>query len=123
MTLIPKKQPIGYTGFSTYIYKDKFICLYVDLPKFIDKEYEDKEIGLVRGIGDMLPVANIYDAEGKLVAKKKVLESRKVIKGSVEITDGSRIGDNKFMFLVTSLKANMVKYYTSVNQVCYLEIL
>jgi hypothetical protein len=122
MTLIPKKQPAGYTGFSNYIFKDKFICMYVDLPKFQEKEFEDKKIGLVRGIGDLVPVANIYDAEGKLISRKMVLDSRKGIKGSIEIEDGSKIGDNKFVFLVTSLKANMVKYYTSVNQICYLEI-
>jgi hypothetical protein len=122
MTLIPKKQPAGYTGFSNYIYKDKFICIYADLPKFQEKEFEDKKIGLVRGVGDLVPVANVYDAEGKLVSRKMIVDSRKGIKGNIEIEYGSKTGDNKFLFLVTSLKANMMKYYTSVNQICYLEI-
>jgi hypothetical protein len=122
MTLIPKKQGASYTGFSNYIFKDKLICLYVDIPKFQEKELEDKQIGLVRNLGGLVPVANVYDAEGKLISRKMVLESRKGIKGSIETEFGSKIGDNKFVFLVTSLKANMVKAYTSVNQLCFLQI-
>lgn len=122
MALIAKKQGAGYTGFSNYVYKDKLICLYVNIPKFVEKELDDKQIGLVRFLGDLVPVANIYDADGQLISKKMVIESRKGIKGSIETEYGTKIGENKFAFLVTSLKANMVKAYTGVNQVCYLEI-
>lgn len=122
MTLIPKKQlRYSYTGFTNYIYKDKLICLYVDVPKF-QKQSEDKKIGVASRLGELIPVANVYDADGKLLSRKMLMENRKGIKGNIEIKYGSKVSDNKFVFLVTESKANMVKYYTAVNQVCYLEI-
>lgn len=41
--------------------------MYADLPKFQEKEFNDKEINLVRTVDGMIPVANIYDSDGKLL--------------------------------------------------------
>lgn len=124
MTLIPKKQAAGsVTSFFNYVFQDKLICVYADLAKFQEKEFEDKQIGLVRTVGGMIPVANIYDSEGKLLSRKMLVENEKQMKGNVMIGNRSKIGDNKFLFPVGESKVNMVKYYTSVNQVCYLEVL
>lgn len=124
MNLIPKKQASGsYTSFFNYIFNDKLICMYGDLPKFQEKQLEDKQIGLVRTTGDIVPVANVYDAEGKLLSRKMLLDNAKGMKGNVMISNRSKIGDNKFLFPVGESKVNMVRYYTRVNQICYLEIL
>lgn len=124
MNLIPKKQASStYTSFFNYIFNDKLICIYGDLPKFQEKEFEDKQIGLVRTTGDIVPVANVYDAEGKMISKKMLLDNAKGMKGNVMISNRSKIGDNKFLFPVGESKVNMVRYYTKVNQMCYLDIL
>ena len=123
MTLIPKKQiASSFTGFSTYVFKDKLICLYVDVTKFLQKEFEDKKLGVAGRLGELIPVANIYDADGKLAERKILMENRKGIKGNLEIKYGSKINDNKYLFLVTEDKFTMSKRYTAVNQVCYLDI-
>ncbi|GEM_PF-2548351 len=124
MTLIPKNQPSQtVTRYFNYVYQDKLICIYADIPKFLDKELSDKKIGGVRSVGDMVPVANVYDSDGKLLSRKKLLDNAKDMKGNVMIGNRSKIGDNKFLFPVGESKVNMAKYYTRVNQVFYLDIL
>jgi hypothetical protein len=124
MTLIPKKQAAGsYTSFFNYLYKDKLICIYADVPKYQEKEINDKSIGLVRTVDDMIPVANIYDSEGKLLQRKMLIDSKKKMKGNVMLGNRSKIVENKFLLPVGESKVSMVKYYTIVNQICYLEIL
>lgn len=124
MTLIPKKQASGSaTGFFNYVYKDKLVCIYADLPRFQEKELGDKQIGLVRTLGGMVPVANVYDSDGKLLSRQMLVDNKKSMDGNVMINHRSTITGNKFMFPVGESKTSMVKYYTKVNQMCYLEIL
>ena len=124
MTLIPKKQSAdSYTSFFNYIYKDKLVCIYSDIAKYQQKEFKDKDIGLVYTSSNMIPVANIYDSDGKLLQRKMLMEDKNKMKGNVMIGNRSKIGENKFLFPIGELKVNMVKYYKRVNQLCYLEIL
>lgn len=123
MNLIPKKQGAGsYTSFFDYVFKDKLICIYGDLAKYQQKEYKDKDIGLVRTSNDIIPVANIYDSDGKLLQRKMLIGDVKKMKGNVMISDHSKIGENKFLFPIGESKTGMVRYYERVNQLCYLEI-
>lgn len=124
MTLIPKKQandPV--TEFFNYVYKDKLICVYADIPKFQQKELKDKQIGLVRRVVEMVPVANVYDSDGKLLERKMLIDSPKKIKGNVMLGGRSKLADNLFIFPVGKSKVNLMGYYTDVNEFCYLEIL
>lgn len=124
MTLVPKKQAAGsYTSFFNYVYKNKLVCISGDLASYQRREFKDKQIGLVRTTGDIIPVANIYDSDGKLLERKMLIEDANTMKGNVMISNCSKIGEGKFLFPIGKFKANMVKYYTQVNQLCYLEIL
>jgi len=124
MTLIPKKQAAdSYTSFFNYVYKDKFICIYGDLAIFQQKDIRDKDIELVRTTGDIIPVANIYDSDGKLLEKKMLIEDEKKMKGNVMIRQLSKVGENKFLLPIGQTKVGMTRYYSRVNQLCYLEIL
>jgi len=124
MTLIPKKQDGGsYTSFFNYMFKDKLICIYADLPKYQEKEFSDKQISQVRTIDDLVPVANVYDSDGKLLFRKMLIDSKKKMKGNVMIGNVSINGEDKFLLPVGESKVNMVKYFTRVHQLCYLEIL
>ena len=123
MTLVAKKLlASSFTSFSAFVYKDKLICLYVDAPKFLEKEFEDKKLGVSSRMGELIPVASIYDADGKLIERKILMENRKGIKGNLEISHPSKINDNKYVFLVTSEKFTMTKLYSAVNQLGYLDI-
>ena len=104
-----------------YVYKDKLVCIYADLPKFQEREFNDKEIGQVRTVGGLVPVANIYDSDGKLLSRKVLINSK--LKGNLMIGTRSKIGKNKFLFPVSETKVNLVKYYSRVSQLCYFEIL
>jgi hypothetical protein len=124
MNLIPKKQVAGSaTGFYNHIFKDKLICIYGDHPKFQEKEFPDDKIGLVRMPGAIVPVANIYDSNGKFISRKMLINDTKGLQGNVMIDNLSKIDDNRFLMPVGKVKVNMVKYYTSVSQVSYVEVL
>ena len=124
MTLIPKKQASSpYTSFFNYTFKDKLICVYADLLKFQKKDFADKDIDLIREADFMVPVANVYDSEGNLLERKVLVDDTKKLKGNVMISNRAKIGDNKFLFPIGEQKVSMVKYYTRVNHLCYLEIL
>ncbi len=124
MTLIPKKQAEeSVTEFFNYVYQDKFICVYADIPKFQEKELTDKQIGLVRRVVEMVPVVNVYDSDGKLLERKMLIDSPKKMKGNVMLGSRSKIADNKFLFPVGKSKENMAGHYIDVNEFCYLEIL
>jgi hypothetical protein len=125
MALIAKRQAIGTcTKFINYTYKDRLICLYGNEPKFQENEYKDSKVGLARTLGDIVPVANVYDATGKLLSRQMLIKNTKELKGNVLLEVGSLIDKNIFLFPVGESKVKMeVNYYTNVNQICYLEIL
>jgi hypothetical protein len=123
MNLIPKKQVAGSaTEFFNHIYQEKLICIYGDHIKFLEKEIPDKKIGLVRMPGGIVPVAVIYDSNGNLVSKKMLITEAKTIPGNVMIGDWSKVEDNRFLMPIGKTKVNMVKYYSSVSQMCYVEV-
>ncbi|MBX9782878.1 MAG: hypothetical protein K2X48_06280 [Chitinophagaceae bacterium] len=122
VNLIPKKQPSGsVTGFFNYVFKDKLICIYADRQPVEDKEIIDKKVPFVSSADGLVPIANIYDSDGKLLSRKALLDSKIKMKGNLMIGNYSKIEENKFLFPVGESKVNMVKYYTRVNQICYLE--
>ena len=124
MNLIPKKQVAGSaTEFFNYKYQDKLICIYGDHLKFLEKELPDQKIGLVRMPGGIIPVAVIYDSDGKLISKKILINDTKAIQGNVMIGDWSEIENNRFLMPIGRTKVNMIKYYTSISQMCYVEVL
>jgi hypothetical protein len=124
MTLIPKIQDGGpYTEFFNYMFKDKLICIYADIPKYQAKEFSDKQISQVRTVDDLVPVANVYNSDGKLLFRKMLIDSKKEMKGNVMIGNVSSNGEDKFLLPIGESKANAIQYYTRVDQLCYLEIL
>ncbi len=124
MTLIPKKQyRSSTTNFFNYVYKDKLVCIYADLPKFQAKEFLDKEISLVSAENGLVPVVNIYDSEGKLISKKMLLENSKEVKGLLMIGGRSQFEDGKYIIPIGDNKASMTKYYTIINHLGIIEIL
>lgn len=123
MSLIPKKQTATpFTTFFTFAHKDKLICIYADLPKYHEKDYSDKDFSLARTVNGMVPVANTYDSDGKLLSRKLLMSSDKDMKGNVMISNRSWISDKKILFPVGESKVNMVKFYTSVNQMWFVEV-
>lgn len=124
MTLIPKKQSgTSYTSFFNYLYKDKLICIYADIPKYQEKVFADKDISTIRSLSDIVPVANIYASDGKLVSRKMLINNKDQMKGNVLIGNVSKIGDNRFLMPIGESKVNLIKYYLNIDQICYLEIL
>mgnify|MGYP003583620737 CR=1 FL=1 len=101
--IIPIKQSFG--SFLTQSYKNKIITIYTDNPD-----------------NDRLPIANTYDSEGKLLESKLLIDNPKLLKGHLMLSDLSKFEGNKFIIPVGKDKANMVKFFTRVNQLCYIEI-
>lgn len=111
MDLIAKNQQYdASTNFIVRVFKDKFVCIYGDLPKGHKRK------------AFMIPVANVYNSNGELLSRRFLLENTKEMEGKIMIGKGSQIDDNKFILPVGEDRVSLSRYYTRIKQLAYLDL-
>ncbi len=124
IAFVPKKQVSTiFTGYTTYVYEDKLICIFSDHSRNHQKEIEDKDINLIRTPEGIIPIAVGYDSNARLLFKNPVIDSKTKMKGYVITPSALMYEKNKLLFIVGEIKVSMVKYYSRVHHLLYLETL
>jgi hypothetical protein len=124
LAFVPKKQVSTiFTGYTTHVFEDKLICIFSDHSRNHQKEMEDKDINLIRTPEGIIPIAVGYDSNAKLLFKNPVIDSKTKMKGHVITPSALLYEKNKILFVVGEIKLSMIKYYSRVNHLLYLEIL
>lgn len=124
VAFVPKKQVSTiFTGYTTYVYEDKLICIFSDHSRNHQKEMEDKDINLIRTPEGIIPIAVGYDSNARLLFKNPVIDSKTKMKGHVITPSALMYEKNKILFIVGEIKLSMIKYYSRIQHLLYLETL
>jgi hypothetical protein len=100
-------------------YQDKLVCIYNDSEKSIASDNR-KINGKRYDSGDLVLAEAVLASDGSLISKKKIAGRDKKLSYFTEYQQ--RISSNTYLIPIAQDKANLIRYYTEIEQWATLEI-